>query len=229
MTAPEAEATATPKRRGRKPRASREEIVDAAIELLERDPHEPLTIARVADAVGLAPMTLYRYFDDRAELLGAIVRAVRAGRPPVAVDADLPWQEQVAAWMTSVRNQIVRYPQLLQFTAEGGHQDWLVDGAELVAILERVGEWDDAELAKAHYWVSATTLGHAIIEANRPARAAHQRHVRRARPPARGRGGADGPGDPRPGGGPRGRLRARRRPHGRRPRGHGPGDDRASS
>ena len=167
MTAPEAEAPATPKRRGRKPRASREEIVAAAIELLDRDPHEPLTIARVADAVGLAPMTLYRYFDDRAELLGAIVRAVRADRPPVSVDPDLSWREQVAEWMTSVRDQIVRYPQLLQFTVEGGHQDWLVDGAELVAIFDRVGEWDDAELAKAHYWVSATTLGHAIIDANR--------------------------------------------------------------
>lgn len=168
MTAAEADPTGAPKRRGRKPRASREEIVDAAIELLERDPHEPLTIARVADAVGLAPMTLYRYFDDRAELLGAIVRTVRAARPPVAVDPALPWQEQVGAWMTSVRDQIVRYPQLLQFTAEGGHQDWLVDGAELVAILERLGEWDDDDLARASYWVSATTLGHAIIEANRP-------------------------------------------------------------
>ena len=102
MTAPEAEATAAPKRRGRKPRASREEIVDAAIELLERDPYEPLTIARVADAVGLAPMTLYRYFDDRAELLGAIVRAVRAGRPALFVDADLPWQGQVADWMAGI-------------------------------------------------------------------------------------------------------------------------------
>ena len=171
MTAPDGEVTAAPKRRGRKPRASREEIVDAAIELLERDPQEPLTIARVADAVGLAPMTLYRYFDDRAELLAAIVRAVRASRPPVAVDPSLPWQEQVGEWMTSVRDQIVRYPQLLQFTAEGGHQDWLVDGAELVAILERLGEWDDDRLARANYWVSATTLGHAIIEANRPPQA----------------------------------------------------------
>ena len=122
-------------------------------------------------AVGLAPMTLYRYFDDRAELLRAIVRSVRSSRPPVAVAADLPWQDQVGAWMTSVRDQIVRYPQLLQFTAEGGHQDWLVDGAELVAILERVGEWDDTELARAHYWVSATTLAHAIVEANRPVQA----------------------------------------------------------
>jgi TetR/AcrR family transcriptional regulator, tetracycline repressor protein len=171
MSASDGEAAAPPKRRGRKPRASREEIVDAAIELLERDPHEPLTIARVADAVGLAPMTLYRYFDDRAELLGAIVRAVRVGRPPISVDAELAWQDQVSAWMTSVRDQIVRYPQLLQFTVEGGHQAWLVDGAELVAILERLGDWDDDTLARAHYWVAATTLGHAIIEANRPAEA----------------------------------------------------------
>jgi len=171
MTAPQARAGGPAKRRGRKPRASRDEIVRAAIELLERDPHEPLTMARVAEAVGLAPMTLYRYFEDREELMNATARAVVEARQPVAVDDEAPWQEHVRAWMVSIRDNLVRYPQLLQLTASGGYQGWLHDGSELLAVLESLGDWDDDELARAHYWVSATMLGHALIEASRPPRA----------------------------------------------------------
>ena len=61
--------TTTPApRRGRPPRASREQIVDAAVALLRESPDEPLTMARVAKAVGLTPMALYRHFKDRDEL-----------------------------------------------------------------------------------------------------------------------------------------------------------------
>lgn len=156
------------KRRGRKPRASREEIVDAAITLLERDPHEPLTMARVAEAVGLAPMTLYRYVEDRDALMRAIARTVMENRPPVELADDAPWQDRVRAWMVGIRDHIVRYPQLLELTATGRSQGWLLDGAELLSILEPIGDWEDGQLARAHYWVSATTLGHAMIEASRP-------------------------------------------------------------
>ena len=93
-----------------------------------------------------------------------------SGRPASrsTTDATATWQERVGAWMFSIRNQIGRYPQVLMFTASGGHQGWLIDGAELVAILEDLGDWDNDELARAHYWVAATTMGHAIIEASRP-------------------------------------------------------------
>ncbi len=168
MTAPQAGAGATGKRRGRKPRASQGEIVQASIDLLEREPLEPLTIARVAEAAGLAPMTLYRYFDDRDALMVAIMRAVRAAREPIAIAEDGSWQDEVRSWMFSVRNQVGRYPQLLQFTAAGGHQAWLVDGAELVGILEPLGSWDDDDLSRATYWVAGNTLAHAMLEATRP-------------------------------------------------------------
>jgi TetR/AcrR family tetracycline transcriptional repressor len=170
MTVPPAPTGAPAKRRGRKPRASRDEIVRAAVELLEQEPAEPLTMARVAEAVGLAPMTLYRYFEDRDALMNAIARAVVEARPPIDVADEAPWQDHVRAWMVSIRDNLVRYPQLLHLAASGTYQGWLVDGAELLAILERAGRWDDDQLVRAHYWVSATTLGHAMIEATRPPR-----------------------------------------------------------
>ena len=164
-----AAVTSTPsRRRGRKPLTTRDEIVHAAIGLLETAPVEPLTIARVAQAVGVAPMTIYRYFDDRDELMRAIARAVRSARTPAVVAADASWQEQVGAWMRNLREHVGRYPQLLAFVAAGGHRGWLVDGAELVAILEPLGPWDDRALARAHYWVSVTTMGHVMVESSRP-------------------------------------------------------------
>jgi len=172
MTASRPSDAAPAKRRGRKPRASQDEIVRAAIDLLERDPHEPLTMARVAEGVGLAPMTLYRYFEDRDALMNAIARAVVEGRQPLQIPKGASWQDQVRAWMFGIRDNLVRYPQVLQLTATGGYQGWLVDGAELVAVLETVGEWPDDELARALFWVSTTTLGHVILEANKPERPA---------------------------------------------------------
>lgn len=169
MTAPRSRDAAPAKRRGRKPRASQDEIVRAAVELLEREPHEPLTMARVAEGVGLAPMTLYRYFEDRDALMTAIARAVIEGREPLRFPKRATWQDKVRTWMFSIRDNLVRYPQVLQLTATGGYQGWLVDGAELVAILETVGEWADDDLARALFWVSTTTLGHVILEANKPA------------------------------------------------------------
>src|SRR5260221_8286544 len=60
----------TPHRgRGRPSRLSREQIIVAAAELVAREPGTSLTIKRVAEAVGAAPMALYRYFPDRDDLL----------------------------------------------------------------------------------------------------------------------------------------------------------------
>jgi AcrR family transcriptional regulator len=65
--------TTTAPRRGRPPRASREQIIDAAVALLREAPDDPLTMARVGNAVGLTPMALYRHFKDRDELMDEVV------------------------------------------------------------------------------------------------------------------------------------------------------------
>src|SRR3954470_2815141 len=84
--------------RGRPPRLSHDQIVEAAVELLEREPDVTLTIKRVAEAAGSAPMALYRYFPAREALLRAradkVLAALQPSRP-----ADGTWQDQVRAWM----------------------------------------------------------------------------------------------------------------------------------
>lgn len=149
-------------RRGRPARYSREQIVDAVAEMLLADPEAPLTIARAAETVGAAPMSLYRHFADRADLVNAVAQRVfAADRPTLAPGT--PWQEAVRGWMNHIFRQASRAPQLVQLVASGESPAWLPDSAYLAAVIEEAGVQDEAAVAEAVYWIATTTLGHAMI------------------------------------------------------------------
>jgi AcrR family transcriptional regulator len=153
-----------PAKRGRPARFSREQIVDAVAAMLLADPRTPLTIARAAEAVGARPMSLYRHFADRDDLVAAVAQRLFA-ESRVPTEPDATWQEEVAAWMRSVYRMATRVPQLVQLAASGESAGWIVDSAHLAAIVERSGVHDERLVAEAVYWVSTTTLGHALIYA----------------------------------------------------------------
>ncbi len=53
------------------PRTRRSEIIAAAIPLFERDGFANVTNGRIAEAVGLVPSAIYRYFPGKADILAA--------------------------------------------------------------------------------------------------------------------------------------------------------------
>lgn len=53
-------------------------ILDAAIELLEKGSVRELTVRAVAKRANIAERTVFRYFPDRDEFLGAVTQALRA-------------------------------------------------------------------------------------------------------------------------------------------------------
>lgn len=73
----------------------RDRIVAAAIDIADREGIEPLTIRRLATALGVAPMTLYHHVADKSEILDAMVDAVFAEIGPPEIDA--PWRPEMAA------------------------------------------------------------------------------------------------------------------------------------
>ncbi|MHB8463650.1 MAG: TetR family transcriptional regulator [Acidimicrobiales bacterium] len=149
-------------RRGRPRRLNHDEIVDGVAKMLRLDPSAPLTMARAADAVGASPMSLYRYFADKEDLVLAVIRHVM-GEPLAAILPDAPWQERVRAWMSTVYDQATRHPQLFQLAASGESTAWLPLAAHLAAILEPAGFSDDRQLAEAVLWVASTTLGQVVL------------------------------------------------------------------
>ncbi len=130
--------------------------------MLRDGPHLPLTMQRAAEAVGASPMTLYRYFGDRDGLALAVTRHVmHSARDDVPEDA--PWQERVRGWMTTVFEQSLRCPQLVELAASYESHAWIGESVRLTRILQAAGFSDERRLAEAVYWVSSTTLGQAII------------------------------------------------------------------
>ncbi len=152
---------APPRGRGRPARLSRDEIIDAAVALVYGDPGRPLTIKRVAAAVGSAPMALYRYFPDRDDLLQAVADRVVAGmrfdRP-----AGATWQEQLRDWMLTSMRHLRPYPQLLPYIAAPSKANWLPSLIMLTEMLRPLALSDD-DLALAITFISTTTVGHATL------------------------------------------------------------------
>jgi AcrR family transcriptional regulator len=95
---------------------SREQVAAAALELLDRDGLEALSMRRLADHLGVGTMTLYGYFRSKEELLDAVVDAAVAEREPYAVDG--PWQEQIRQLMQGSRRSLGRHPGLVKVRAD---------------------------------------------------------------------------------------------------------------
>ena len=79
---------AGPVRRGPKQKLSVDEVVDAAIEIADRDGLDALSIRGLATALGLGAMSLYTYVPGRNELVVLMVDQVlgRTDLPPLPAD-----------------------------------------------------------------------------------------------------------------------------------------------
>ncbi len=156
-----------PKRRpGRPARLSRQGILAAALVLLEREPDEPLTVARIAEEVEAVPAALYRHFSSLDELLDGVLDEILGG-VELAIRRRAAWPEQIRDWMISVRHHLLRYPAALRIIGRRGRTSpsWLDTVACQIEILERAG-LSGAELARTHLWITETTMGLVMQEAS---------------------------------------------------------------
>ena len=104
-------------------------IVAAAIEIADRDGLAALSMARLAEQLGSAPMSLYRHVANKDELL-VFMQDAAPGPPP-----ELPagWRAGLAVWARALRGVYYAHPWILQVTAgrpplEPGQLAWLDRG-----------------------------------------------------------------------------------------------------
>lgn len=139
-------------------------ILESVAAMLRNDPRAPLTMARAAEAVNASPMSLYRYFGDREDLVVCVTRHVLRDSD-TGIPADAPWTDRLRSWMTTVYERGVAHPQLFELAASGESPAWLTCSARLVEILETAGFADDERLAAAVYLIGTITLGQAMVAA----------------------------------------------------------------
>ena len=89
-------------------RLSRDRILDAALALVDREGLEALSMRRLAQELDVWPMSLYRYFHDKEELVAALAEAA-------ANDINLPartatWREQMRELLGQARAIFERHP-----------------------------------------------------------------------------------------------------------------------
>ena len=89
----------------------REEIARAALEILDVEGIDALSMRRLADQLGVGTMTLYGYFRNKEELLDAVIDAsVGEG----GLRADGTWRERATALARGMRDYLERHPALVQ-------------------------------------------------------------------------------------------------------------------
>jgi AcrR family transcriptional regulator len=98
------------KRPGRKRgEVTADDVVAAAIDILDREGVDALTIRRVADACGLSPMGVYRHVRDKDDLLDRTVDAV-LGPGLRDLHAGGSWDQQVADLFRHLRRLLLDHP-----------------------------------------------------------------------------------------------------------------------
>ncbi len=107
---------AAPSRRPlRRGSLSRERIVDAAVELVERDGVDALTMRRLAAHIGCEPMSLYKHVDHKDALVELVVEQVLADFEPPA--AALDWRDRLRGIGAELRRIAIGHPHVFPLLA----------------------------------------------------------------------------------------------------------------
>lgn len=101
-------------------RLTRARIVETGLAVLAEHGADGLSMRALADALGTAPMSLYRHVRSKDDLLQAIVAGVLA-RHEFDVPRRGPWTKRAEAWMHALRRQLVRSPAVVSILMRDGH------------------------------------------------------------------------------------------------------------
>lgn len=89
-------------------RLSRERILDAALALVGHEGLDALSMRRLAQELDVWPMSLYRYFHDKDELIAAVADAAAENiAPPAPGD---PWRARMRQLLLQARTIFKRHP-----------------------------------------------------------------------------------------------------------------------
>ncbi len=160
--------------RGRPPRLSREAILDSAIELIDRDGLQQLTMRRLGGYCGVEAMALYRHVSGREDLIGGIVDRLVEGlyEDQQASFAECAtWQDYLQRLAHGVRAIAVAHPQVFPVIATRPPEaPWVRPPLRslrwmetFLASLRQLG-FDQQAAAAAYRSFTTFLLGHLLIE-----------------------------------------------------------------
>jgi AcrR family transcriptional regulator len=153
-----------PGRGGRPAQISVDQITAAAIEVVDREGLEALTMRRIGAHLGVAAMSLYRHLPGRDAILSTVVNHLFA-TALADLDAGPTWAEALTAFAVAYRRMLLEHPNAVPLLATHPvDPDTAVP--VLAALLERftaAGVAQDEALIRIQS-VGVFTLGHALAQ-----------------------------------------------------------------
>src|SRR3954452_17285701 len=99
------------RRRGPRRALTEDEILDAALELLDSGGSDAASVGGIAARVGVAPNAVYTYFPGRAAVITALAeRLLGEVDHDVFADRERPWRERVEALALELRERLSANP-----------------------------------------------------------------------------------------------------------------------
>ena len=94
------------------PPLNRELIADAALELVDREGLDALTMRRLAAELGIGTMTIYGYFRDKEELLNLVIERTARRYELTAGDGD--WRTRLRRLIETMYRSLLEHPSTVQ-------------------------------------------------------------------------------------------------------------------
>lgn len=96
-----------------------EEIASTALMLIDAHGLEALTMRGLADAIGVKPVTIYRYLPNKEAILAEVADRLWLELPPID-PAITGWKEQLRAMWLQLFELMLRHPHAVPLIARGG-------------------------------------------------------------------------------------------------------------
>lgn len=154
-------------RRGPKSKVAVADLVKAAVEIADAEGIDAVSTRRVADAVGISPMSFYTHIPDKTVLIDLMLDSVATGPGgPVVPDFDpARWRENITLVATALRTFYLDHPWTLQV---GTHRPVL--GPNTLASYEAIlGSVDGLGLSEVEMDMSVTMISNYVYGAVRDA------------------------------------------------------------
>jgi TetR/AcrR family tetracycline transcriptional repressor len=145
---------------------SEDEILDAAMSLLDDGGPDAASVRGIAARVGVAPNAVYTYFPDKAAVVGALVeRLLGEVDHDVFADRERPWRERVEALALELRAKLSAHPGAVSLMVGGplGGPNALALNERLLELLADAG-LDSADAARASYLLVVHVFGSMALE-----------------------------------------------------------------
>lgn len=167
---------------GRRVPLQTEAIIDAALELVDTEGLDALSMRKLGRTLGVEAMSLYHHVRDKDELLDLMIDRVYDDIDIVELPDD--WPGRLATYCDALRAALTRHPNLMPAVATRPVMSTSTMGLVELALEEFTGIGLDAETAQRVLAVTVSfVIGHVLSEVgSRPELGGHsQSEVRRFR------------------------------------------------